>query len=139
MEILIPLSEILSRVKPFSDYVQSERVPYPDLCAFESELQTGTHLNWSEDFNERVKVMPVNAWLCTDTTVGVNAYYLDGEFVSLSFQRYRKDDVEFKWKSEADARKVQTLIRRISEKNEELNLELLDAEEQVSIEWIRER
>jgi hypothetical protein len=114
MQSTIKLSEILSKVKPFSEYVESVFSDQADLEALESALQTGTYLGWSEAFNERVKVMPVNTWICTDTLVGVNSYYLDGEFVALSFQSARKSKTEFKWTSIESATKVQALIRKIS-------------------------
>ena len=137
MQATIKLSEILSKVKPFSEYVEIPFGPHPDLGALESELQTGTYIYWSDAFNQRVKVIPVNTWFCTDTLVGVNAYYLDGQFVALSFQRYRKSHVEFKWTSIEDATKVQALIRKISADNEEFSFPLICAGEDVSTDWLQ--
>lgn len=138
MQTTIKLSDILAKVKPFSDYIENVYSPQPDLEALESELETGTFLGWSEAFNKRVKVMPVNAWLCTDTMVGVNAYYLDGEFVALSFQSARKNDTDFKWTSVEAATKIQVLIREISAGKEDFSFPLINAEDEISAEWMRE-
>lgn len=94
---------------------------------------------WSEEFNERVKVMPINTWICTDTWVGVNAYYLDGEFVALSFKSARKVRTEFKWTSVEAATKVQALIRKISAENEKFSFPLIRADEDMSTDWILQR
>lgn len=48
-------------------------------------------------FNSRVKMQKIRTWICTDTEVGIYAYFIDGVPVALSFQKARKDDKWFEF------------------------------------------
>ena len=48
-------------------------------------------------FSNRVYTAPLIGWRCTDTEVGVYAYYLDDELIALSFQEARKSDTHLVW------------------------------------------
>jgi hypothetical protein len=61
-------------------------------------------------FNARFGVKPVRQWTCTDTTVGLYAMFLDGEFVGFANQYYRKSGMTFGWLSIEIAQKIRELI-----------------------------
>ena len=52
-------------------------------------------LGWSDD--ERLKCYHIQVWQCTDSWVGINAYFLDDKFVCLSQQSSRKSTPEFEF------------------------------------------
>jgi hypothetical protein len=59
-----------------------------------SSLFNINNLYWSDD--PRLKCYQIKKWLCTDTHVGINAYFLDDVFIGISEQKYRKSIPEFK-------------------------------------------
>jgi hypothetical protein len=61
-------------------------------------------------FDDRLKMVFVRPHYCTDSWVGVRAYYLDGEFVALSTQKGRKYDEEFQFVSNEAAMKVKDYV-----------------------------
>ncbi len=67
--------------------------------------------DWSYD--TRLTYCYIQASLCTDTHVGVRAYFLDDEFVALSIQPYRKADEEFEFVSQEAADKVEQYLRSL--------------------------
>jgi hypothetical protein len=86
------LREIIARLdksKNNEDYVSL------DDLASELSLEGFFH---SE--NERIKSYWICRHLCTDTHVGVKAYFLDGELVCVSSQSARKSPEVFEWVSE---------------------------------------
>lgn len=133
----IPLSSILARVPAFADVLTGRQAPEPDLERLESALDTGTYLGWSPEFNERVACAEINTWRCTDTWVGVHAYYFDGEFVALSFQNARKNGKVFRWVSREAANQMRAFIRTLAEG--ELEYLVIDPADTVSADWLRER
>jgi hypothetical protein len=50
-------------------------------------------LYWSED--TRLKCYFIKKWYCTDSFVGLRAYFLDDEFVATSYQQGRKFNEDF--------------------------------------------
>lgn len=127
---MILMSDVIARI----DDSDPSKFGDPDLEALESDLQTNTFMGWSEAFNERVKRLPINTWICTDTEVGVNAYYFDGELVALSFQSARKSDVEFRWLSEPLAAQVRDFIISLNKDAFRVSLLKLDAE--IDADWL---
>jgi hypothetical protein len=65
-------------------------------------------LYWSED--TRLKCYFIKKWLCTDSFVGFRAYFLDDEFVAISYQEGRKFDEEFDFVSKKLAEKVRNYL-----------------------------
>lgn len=76
-------------------------VSYGDLA--ENELYIG---NWwadyesPEDRDKKLKCYWIANHLCTDTWVGLRAYFLKGEVVAISDQKARKSSEIFDWVSE---------------------------------------
>jgi hypothetical protein len=92
---------------------------------------------WSEDI--RLKVYHVKTWLCTDTWVGWEAYFLDGKFVCISSQSARKSDKDFEFVSQEIAKKVESYIRSLAKKENNTTYNILDLDmefsERYSIEY----
>ena len=131
------MQDILDRVPPFTQRDPTKWCPSPDLSDFEMELETGTNMhNGSDEFDERVTMFEVNAWMCTDTLVGVYAYYFDGEFVALSFQSARKNDKEFAWVSKEKADQVRKFIHELHAKHVQYHVVLINPKEEVQPFWL---
>ncbi|KZX57769.1 hypothetical protein A3709_19290 [Halioglobus sp. HI00S01] len=56
--------------------------------------------------SSRISEAWVSKSLCTDTWVGMKAFYLDGEFALLSYQSARKSSVGYHWASPETKAKV---------------------------------
>ncbi|MGZ3922003.1 MAG: hypothetical protein ACXVC7_17005 [Bacteroidia bacterium] len=102
----------------------------PDFQDFCDELGIQDYSGWNEKFNERVKGYYVQKWLCTDTWVGLIAYYFDGELVAGSFQSARKSDTNYEFVSKELAYKVINFIISIIEQ-EEPNFNIIDENEEI--------
>lgn len=63
---------------------------------------------YSED--ERLKAYFIKVWHCTDSWVGIRAYFFDDVFVAISEQKGRKWDEEFEFVSVELAKKVRDYI-----------------------------
>lgn len=112
----------LSAIQALEGYA---RMKYePDLGEFESELRTETWMGYNRLFNDRMIAYPINTWVCTDTRVGVYAYFFDLRLVAVSFQQGRKWPVEFHWISVGEAVPVRDFILSLSEP--EYNYVLID-------------
>jgi len=107
----------------------------PDLEALESALDTRTNIGWDATFNIRMRAVAVNKWYCTDTWVGVYAYYFDGEFVALSFQRGRKWETSFRWVDIMEANRVYSYIRSLA--HEQPVARLINREELIEEFWMQ--
>jgi hypothetical protein len=79
-----------------------------------------------EDFKEVFKVYWISKHLCTDTWVGIKAYFLNGVHVCCSQQSGRKCDKNFYWVSDDTFQMVfQYLSKTVSKKH----ISILDFEE----------
>ena len=63
---------------------------------------------YSEDI--RLKAYFIKVWYCTDSWVGIRAYFLDDEFIAISEQKGRKCDERFEFVSVELAKKVRDYI-----------------------------
>lgn len=86
-----------------------------DCCYFVSQKEN----------NVRLKCYWVSYHLCTDTWVGIRAYFLDDTFVAISYQPARKSDEKFEWVSLNLAKKVREYILSLKEEDD-LNISILD-------------
>ncbi len=62
------------------------------------------------DDKERMKVVYMQLWYCTDTFVGTKYFFLDGEFVAMSNKEGRKMDAEVFFVDDESAIKVKKYI-----------------------------
>lgn len=81
--------------------------PLEEICE-----ALGIQYDWNEpeELQSRLQSYPIFNWLCTDTHVGLNAIYLDGEPVGSSMQVARKNSMSVQWLSSEDARRVRDAI-----------------------------
>jgi hypothetical protein len=106
------LSELLEKL-------DSEERPYNGATEFFEEIFGG--YNWvdldlaSNGFTYR----PITEWNCTDTWVGDNAVYLDGELICIIHQSARKWPVEIKWVSKEVFDRVSAFVRSLAEDEED--------------------
>lgn len=100
-----------------------------DIDAFCQALDINEWLGWNKDFDERVKGYALTQWLCTDTHVGMNVYYMDDRPVAVSTQSARKSDVRISFVSLEAAQQVKDFILSLVGADE-LNPTLCDLEEE---------
>ena len=62
-----------------------------------SELQIANEYGWYEQ--EKLVFYTVSNWYCTDSEVGLRAYFFENVFVAMSNQTGRKCSEEFEWVS----------------------------------------
>lgn len=72
---------------------------------------------WIE-FDGRLQMVFVRPHYCTDSWVGIRAYYLDGEFVAISNQVGRKWDQEFYFASHESFIKVKEYVLSLAPQKE---------------------
>lgn len=117
---LIDIANKIDKSKENEDWI--------DITEFAREFDID--LDWVEQ--DRVKAFWFGKWLCTDTIVGYKMYFFDDKPIAFSFQRGRKWDEEMRWFSEDSAKQVKDyLITLITEKDEELNIDICDINEEV--------
>jgi hypothetical protein len=75
-------------------------------------------LYYSDD--ERLKCYFIKKWYCTDSYVGMRAYFLDGNLVAISSQIGRKMDEEFHFMSDEYAKIVKTYLQSLVEPIEDI-------------------
>ncbi len=102
-----------------------------DVSGFETELGLDGML-WNCDHNKGAKHIKCY-WLakhyCTDTYVGLRAYFLDDELVCISSQRGRKCSKDFEWVSKETFESVKSFILSLIDDNESETIILLDMDE----------
>jgi len=74
-----------------------------------SDLFNIYDLHWSED--TRLKCYHAEVWLCTDSWVGTEVYFLDDKAVCISRQSARKSSVNFEFLSQEHADRLEKYLR----------------------------
>lgn len=77
---------------------------------YEFDIHTCYDYDADREFEKRVKKYWIHSWNCTDTWVGLAAYFFDDELVAVSYQSARKDDETFDWVSKEAAIKLRDFI-----------------------------
>ena len=95
--------------------------------------------DYIDDIEQRVKSYYITKWLCTDSYVGVQAYFLDyvgdqayfldGEFVCIGSQLGRKSDENFAWVSKEKFNKTQKYLLSLVEKQYDTSPVLLESDD----------
>jgi hypothetical protein len=88
------------------DFTNKKLEDCPDWTNLSSEFNI--NLDWSDD--TRLKSYFIKVHHCTDSFVGIKAYFLDGEFVAVSNQNGRKWPEEFEFVSTEIAEKVKNYL-----------------------------
>lgn len=83
--------------------------------------QLGSLFNLPISYNsdKRLKAYFIQRWFCTDSYVGLRAYFLDKEFVATSWQRGRKLDEEFTFVSKEKCKELYSYISSLIREEEE--------------------
>jgi len=85
----------------------------------------------NDKFNNHFKGYYVYSHLCTDTTVGLIALYLDDELVGYSHQSARKHDTGYQFVSKEMCDKLISLIRSCEQNEHKDNNSYIDTEEEI--------
>ena len=86
-----------------------------DLSVFQRELDICQESVMQDKDNPRLMGYWVANRYCTDSYVGLRAYFFDGKFAALSFQGGRKSDENFEWASEEIAYDIRNYILSLSD------------------------
>ena len=107
------------------DKTKLETVQHLEYIA--NEVDVNDAYGWFED--SRIKSVGIKEWYCSDQYVGWTAYFLDDEFVFLTSQSARKDDVYYNWESLESRNKVKNYIYSLVDGEEDdINLLNMEAE-----------
>lgn len=79
-----------------------------------------------EDFQDRFKAYWIQKNLCTDTWVGIQAYFLDDVFVAASSQVYRKSGKNYSWVSDES---FQSVFKYLSETSTSKQYSIINMDE----------
>jgi hypothetical protein len=123
--IQMKLSELLQRL-------DSEELPYTGDDEFFDEI-FGDY-NWVDLASNGFTYRSITEWNCTDTWVGDNAIYLDGELICITHQPYRKSSVEIKWVSKEVFDRVSAFVRSLDEPEEDYK-KYIDFESEVDASY----
>jgi hypothetical protein len=96
------------------DFTNKKLEDYPDWTNLSSVFNI--NLDWSDD--TRLKSYFIKVHLCTDSFVGIKAYFLDGEFVAVSNRNSRKCPEEFEFISTEIAEKMKNYLVSLLEPEE---------------------
>lgn len=102
----------------------------PDYLEFCEELGITDYTGWNSEFCKRVQGYYLIKWLCTDTYVGLVAYYLDDEPVAVSMQNARKSDTNYEFINKEAAEKVRIFLLSLQEE-ETPTFSLMDSDEDI--------
>jgi hypothetical protein len=80
-------------------------------------------LGWSDDI--RLTCHYIKVHYCTDSWVGIKAYFLDNRFVAISEQLGRKHNEEFSFVSDEEAKNVRNYLLSLQEEIDRDNFDLL--------------
>jgi hypothetical protein len=119
------LSELLQRLN-------SKELPYTGDDEFFEEI-FGTN-NWVPLESNGFTYRPITEWNCTDTWVGDNAVYLDGELICITYQPYRKSSVEIQWVSKEVFDRVSAFVRSLAEDEDDYK-KYIDFESEVDASY----
>jgi hypothetical protein len=100
-----------------------------DLCE-ELRIQRNYWFPHMDDPLKKYWVEGYN-WLCTDTTVGIAVYTLDGEIVGISLQSARKSAENFYWVSKESCQQVREYVESNMQEDQD-EPELIDYQVDVS-------
>lgn len=89
-----------------------------DLETFAQELFSSPPYGWSGVFSDQVKGYYIQKWLCTDTWVGLVAYFWNGEPLAISWKPARKSSKEFRFVSVDVANRLRDFIRELTASND---------------------
>lgn len=91
----VSIAEITPKIMEFFEKgLHEASVSIDEVCR---DLSIDEWLGWDEEFDNRVKGVWLEHWLCTDTWVGTSAILLDGKLFGFCQKAARKSDANFSW------------------------------------------
>lgn len=87
-----------------------------------------------DSVDQHIKCADLITWICTDTKVGLKAYYLDDILICISFQPYRKSDENFYWIGKEEYLKTRNFF--LSLLDEENNINEIDSFDDEDFEFV---
>ena len=121
------LSELLEKL-------DTEERPYSGQTDFVEECCC-YGFGWAPLAENGFTYRPIKEWNCTDSWVGDNAMYYNGELICITHQPYRKSSVEFKWVSKEVYDRVSAFVRSLVECDEEDNNSYIDFDSEVDTSY----
>lgn len=115
------------KLKELIEKIDKSSVDSGDMDELNIALCTNVECYSWADFSAGLKKYWVFPWMCTDTVVGVAAYFLHDEFVAISNQKSRSDTEEFFWKDAASRTATREFI---------ISLENTFVEEPETLVWL---
>lgn len=92
---------------------------------FSNEFDMHTFYDYGE-FEKHMKKYWIHSWNCTDTWVGLAAYFFKEELVAVSYQSARKNDETFEWVSNEAATNVRDFIIELNTPSRDYKIVNLD-------------
>ena len=86
-----------------------------DLFLNDLDLESLSYYIEHEKFSADMSKVPLIDWICTDTSVGIYAYYLNHILVAVSLQAYRTCTADLFWVSEVARNNVRKFIVSLSD------------------------
>ena len=115
------LKELISKIdKSFSNQAEVDII-----CIANEAFALYDMYSWVEQ--TRLVSYWICNWYCTDTWVGIKAFFFDNEFVAVSSKMARKNPPKFDWVSKEAYSKVKRYVESCNEK-EVPEISLLDME-----------
>jgi hypothetical protein len=97
--------------------LDSEESPYDGQSEFFDECFFGDGCHWICLTKYGFTFRPIKDWNCTDTWVGDNAIYHNGELICITHKPYRKSSVEIQWVSKEVFDRVSAFVRSLEEED----------------------
>lgn len=127
------------KFKDIIDNLDKSETNRDDSCVWDlSSLQFDLGICQESVQQDRNNPRLVCYWIanhyCTDTYVGLRAYFFDDKFVAQSWQPARRSDESFEWANKEGALKVRDYILSLSLENDEFDVKIMsDVNEEMGI------
>lgn len=121
------LKELIEKIDK-NDLVGQDYIDEEKLC---QELNCLYDCFPSDKVDEKLKKYWLHSWKCTDTWVGIAAYFLEGSLVCVSCQNCRKGCEDFEWVSQEKANDVRNFLINLSMIGK---VKLIDLDEEIDSE-----
>lgn len=117
------MTTTLRKVIESIDFNNKQLESSPDLNGL-ANLFNIYNFTWTDD--TQLKAYFIKVHYCTDTYVGIRAYFLNGEFVALSNQIGRKYNEDFGFVNKECAEKVKKYILSLIEEDDNSEYDILE-------------
>lgn len=119
------LSELLERL-------DSKESPHYANTPLLEEL--GVYSSWVDLKSHGFTCRTVEVWCCTDSWVGTNAIYHNGELICITKQNARKSDVEFLWVNKEVYKRTKDFVNSLVPEEKD-PISIIDFDEEVNTSY----